>query len=1165
MLCRLVAATLLVAGLVAPVVDAAAATIHVRQQVEPRFSTGWFDRAYPDGNDGTPLQWGAVTNLQMYVGDDTDYNLRSLFTLTGTAAGSATLTKLSGTLPDGCTEAADGIECTDAQESMGGTLQWRACFAGQCADTPAFALVVVTPPGGSEPDDETPPTIPTRCGATSLEGKVRITCDASSDPYVGVSGSGVASYKVYLDEGATPIATVPAPASSVQPVFSAHTIGAADGTQACTQAGSSRAMSGAGAGLSNTANQLFACGHQTLGDFTVTVKLAGFTGATASTAGIMAALGTDAATVYATCRGRDNDDKVNNRYRLSTTQNASNGTASAALAWPQWLRGAWAGGYWTCEHSGDGNTFTQTEPPRAVSIGSTPWALVFHASGSAGTTTTSQLDQISITAAQPWSYEHTTATGGSYRVSAVDGAGNESGLGAAVIGTPIEAPSALVSVPAMTNTCGPADNEPCSVCTVGCNYTVDEFRTALFASGSVEVDAGDVVELRAVNEARSETWARWTCNNVSGTPEHPIWVKVREGDRIMLAGATPAGVGLYDATDCDYVLWVGSTDGSSAALQIADDSGHVPACFHANGAACYANDKAVMIRSSTGNAIVGATIRGARNYNASAVDKNSSRLLLKYVDIGRQGTNAYVNNNADGIVVDRAPDGNSANGDEYGSFGNSDSAEIWKNCASHSVTIDSKQHHSGHKQLHVCGPYQVFRRVIFDGNWDDLTAYPAFTGNHMATFQSQLNLSEWNTTTFFGPLIEDSLFYGVGSEPEHKNTNEGIQLQGYNLIFRGNYLVQRAGPGGNWGRFGPSLFSTCGAEKEMPSTWKFSQHVHVYNNTLWGGAVHNNGAFFTPATQSYCTSNPTMCNWTSSTKTNAQCQADPADCTATAQFSGWDAGVCADWRYKNNLFQGQQSGIKTGKRSADNQYEYSLLIRKPGNYTGHSNGWKSDEWFGNVFGTHPGDPAVASHYQVSLQTRGGGTGGATESLTVNADLNGDYDCADAGESGNAGWAANWCGNLDQRLTWSNGSQTAIANLLADPMPDPATLRATLALHATSPRGLGDAWPLTTTTDAGTSDTTLTLASARYFKDGWTINQYTWGGLHVERADCIAVKPAATGDWSTAAVTRIQSIDYATGAVTVSPGVTHVVGSHVTLARDNNGTCVAPWSNRGAAQ
>lgn len=72
-----------------------AAVIKGGQTILPRHSNGRYDLQYPDGNDSSPLQWGTIANIQIYVGDSCAFNLRTLGSLTGTNAAPASCATFS--------------------------------------------------------------------------------------------------------------------------------------------------------------------------------------------------------------------------------------------------------------------------------------------------------------------------------------------------------------------------------------------------------------------------------------------------------------------------------------------------------------------------------------------------------------------------------------------------------------------------------------------------------------------------------------------------------------------------------------------------------------------------------------------------------------------------------------------------------------------------------------------------------------------------------------------------------------------------------------------------------------------------------------------------------------------------------------------------------------
>ena len=418
--------------LFAPTVHAA--TVSVRQTIVERQSIpGRYDAAYPTGVDGSTLAWGTCPNQQWVVGDSCAVNLRTVCSLTGTNALTATLSKLSGTLPSGCSAGTDGITGTVGGAQASNQVVWEATD-GTSSVTAPFTVEAVAAPAG----DTTAPTIPTNCSGTPGSGLVTIACDPSSDPYVGEAGSGVASYRIYRNGSL--VSTKAAPSANIQQELAGMTVGSADGTQSATQTGANRAMSGGGAGLGSTTDQLYAVGYPVTGDFIATARVASFAGAVSTgTAGLMARVSNAVDSAYTTCRSRDSDDKVNMRRRDATDGSASNGTLTAALGYPQYLRLVASAGTYQCQTSVDGLTYTATDAARAISLGSAPYVLAFHASGTAETNSTSQIDQISITTDSAWSQDVTTSVGGDWTVTAVDAEGNESAASTAFAASPIAA------------------------------------------------------------------------------------------------------------------------------------------------------------------------------------------------------------------------------------------------------------------------------------------------------------------------------------------------------------------------------------------------------------------------------------------------------------------------------------------------------------------------------------------------------------------------------------------------------------------------------------------------------------------------------------------------------------------------------------------------------
>lgn len=1090
----LLAAALAVAGIVAPAVHAALPSVHSLGAVRPTPS-GVVNSKYRNGDDGTaaiPLLWGACPSLATTTADSDSFNLRTLCNLLEPGSPDATLSLLSGTLPAGCVMATDGIDCTTPTAGSASVVV-RATRGAATADV--VVNITVTTAG----TDSTAPTVPLGLVATdNADGTGTLSWDASSDPSVSGIATGVASYRVQKDGGT--LSTITAPSANVQPVLAETIIGASD-NESSSQAGADWTLTFGGAGLVAGGDHILGRLAQVTGDFVATAKITAYTPSAGTTGsiGIAARASTSANVIAAYARWKDSDDQCNLRYRWQAGS-MSNGSDSAATysTLPVWIRMSRSGDIFSAACSSDGNTWVTTSS-HTISPGATLYVGPFITSGTASTTTaTGTVAQYNVH--QGVSVSAPITASGSYTVSSYDGT-NRSSESAAVTATVTGGtPDSLVSVPAAPTGSGVA----VTVCTEGCDYTPDKLSTALAQASSPEkVVAGSIIELRAVPAGGLAKWTttgwRLDCDGVSGTSTDPIWLTVREGDRILLSSSTPgghasAGQGLLDFDGCDYWNVVGSRDGTSGGLLIGDRDLHVAPAMHENPDLydLYPNGKNILVKDSVGLAFVGLTISGSSSTHGGFIKPDSTDILFKYVDIGRHGAHAYDFDNAGGVEINQG---------SLASEGDSDAGEILNNCATRVLYDTIYMHHSGHTMIQQCGPYHIIRNSDFNGDWSDITGYPQYTGNHIATFLPMRTDATWNNTTHFGPLLENNVFRGVGSEPEHKLYNDSFQLLTKNAIVRGNYIVQRAGPGGYWGRFGPHWLNSCASFGSV-STTDFSSYLHVYHNTLWGGAVaHNSGSL-------------------------------PA--------GTYTAATCAEYKVRNNLFQGLQTRVP--KKDASG-YEYTVEMKTAGSNVGYANAWKGAEWTDNVFGRHPTDPPIEASFRVELGSTSGGSGGGTKTLD---------DCTT--------WPDNFCNRVDT-VTWAqSGTSTAMANSVTTPVPSAAAIRAALVPDGSNNATMMAAAALTTV-DAVTDGTHISLASARYFKDAWGF-AYDWGGLHTEYGDCIAIGATA----ATAVTARITEINYATGDITITPSRTITNGWSVWKAADTGGgTCGAVWDTKGAAQ
>lgn len=1154
---RAVVAGVLLASAAAPAF-ASLPSVHSLGRVEPTPS-GIVNTKYRNGDDGTtaiPLSWGTCPDISLTEADTLSYNFRSTCNLSEAGAPLATISIFSGTLPGDCVVADlagadginDGITCT-TPVAASATLVARATRNADVANSAPFQITVTA--AGT---DSTAPTIPLGLvGTDNADGTGTLSWDASSDPTVSGIATGVASYQVKL--AGSPVATVTAPSANVQSALTERLVGADDG-KAYAQTGASHTLTFGGDGLTNTADNLLEYGISVAGDFTATVKITAYTpsSGTSGSIGIMARTSTDANSMYAAARWRYSDDKCNLRYRSSVGGSAANGTFSSAYTLPAWIKLTRAGDVFSAYCSSDGNTWTLTSS-FSFGLGATAIVGPFITGGVSvdGSPATGTAADFNIhQSAQP-SYLYTGA-GGSFTVNAYDGTNRSSDSATTVLTPTGGAAAALVTVPAATNTCGPANNQACTVCNTGgsCTFTPSQLATIISSAANATangIGAGDSIELRADAAGGSTPWAtRFICNAVSGTSGNPIWLAVRDGDRITVEQATNGATnGLMQFTDCDYWNVVGSRDGTSTGLVLANEAKQVPACLHfaeTNGS-CYINEKSLLITSSTGVGLIGMTINGAKGVPASVIDMNSDRVLFKYARIGAgSGSNASDGTGGPTACAPDAspcPDGiintQTAEGTGDYSKGDSDSGEAMSICSQRTVLQDVTLHHSGHTPAQPCGPYQVWRKVTADMNWLDRTSYTMYTGNHSMVIKpvSAYGISGWNTT-LWGPLIEDSIVINAGTEPEHKEWIESAQLEAKNLIFRQNYIVQRHASSGAWfGMHAVGLaFPACGVGKGGPwsDPYVFIGQNKFYNNTVWGGYY------------SYTSNTSGKYNVNGATSTSM------------------NANECANLVMKNNLFQGVQVGRQAGKRDAgqavSTKYTNIMAFTPVGSYSGWANNWKGAQIFGNVFGKHPNDPPSDTYYKFNFNTTGGGL------LTLTDGTATGWTCS------TGTWPANFCGNLNQALTWANGTTVPSVSTAYNVATDSTTVRSALTLHASSPYGIGDAWPMTyvATADTG-SGTTLVLEDANWIYDGWDIDEYTWGGVHTEYPDCIAIGATVGATAASATVVGVATAtdtNYTTNTVTLASGVTRVDGAPVwPAARNSNGTCGAVWDNRGAAQ
>jgi hypothetical protein len=219
--------------------------------------------------------------------------------------------------------------------------------------------------------------------------------------------------------------------------------------------------------------------------------------------------------------------------------------------------------------------------------------------------------------------------------------------------------------------------------------------------------------------------------------------------------------------------------------------------------------------------------------------------------------------------------------------------------------------------------------------------------------------------------------------------------------------------------------------------------------------------------------------------------------------------------FKNDIF----SLVGTGITQPHAVYWDNDKAGATAQLNGHANAWKGSLWQFNNF----------SGPSANMQFKLLGPGAATVAIT---------NCTT--------WPNQICNNTNGTPTFVNES---------------ARTRAGLILQAGSAVGINDGTHLTTTTDAGTADTTLTFADPYYFYAG--ADPATWNLAYFgEVGDDICVGAATATTAENAQATRIITINYATGAVTVTVGVDHVNGSKVWKRTQGSATCADAWDGRG---
>ena len=211
---RLIAACVAVAGLGAPVADAALPSVQSIGRVTPTPS-GFVNTKYPDGNDGATqvaLVWGTCPAISIVSGQGVQqYDQRTRCALAEPGSPAATITVSAGSLTGWSYNAgADRLEYSGTGEGTA-TLTIRATRDAAWAET-TQQITVSAPPVG----DSAEPSVPLALAATDNgDGTGTLSWDPSGDPNVAGVVTGVTQYQVKRNGSAHD--TVTAPSANVWP------------------------------------------------------------------------------------------------------------------------------------------------------------------------------------------------------------------------------------------------------------------------------------------------------------------------------------------------------------------------------------------------------------------------------------------------------------------------------------------------------------------------------------------------------------------------------------------------------------------------------------------------------------------------------------------------------------------------------------------------------------------------------------------------------------------------------------------------------------------------------------------------------------------------------------------------------------------------------------
>jgi hypothetical protein len=402
------------------------------------------------GSKGPPtedLEWGSLATVAALIANQTtgsafSHNVRQYLSGTNAATATISIVQVSG---DNATSEGWAISSSGAGNNLthpgsntgSGFFILRATDGTGSVDSPSIGWAWV-----ASATDTLAPTIPTGITITPQTNALDFVWSASQDPLHGSSAaSGVKDY--IIRRGGTTVATVNATSPGISPSPTEITLGSYSPSPSfsySTTNGGRYTITSAGIGTHGTTTEQFkGYGFQVSGNFKARVKVVQFTavgGYLYSTAGIMVSSRTQGQPfVYFYEEPIDGASRVQLKRRTTAGTNAGNVAANSVASYA-YLQITRTGDSWRTEYSLDGGLTWNLNADTTCTLPTDVYVDLAVTSQVAGSAVTAIFEQFAVSNTSDQTYTLSSASSGTYTVSARDIALNESAQSTGLSGVP---------------------------------------------------------------------------------------------------------------------------------------------------------------------------------------------------------------------------------------------------------------------------------------------------------------------------------------------------------------------------------------------------------------------------------------------------------------------------------------------------------------------------------------------------------------------------------------------------------------------------------------------------------------------------------------------------------------------------------------------------------